>query len=154
MEDCDGVYNLAKAPIKNCLSDFIHLNYSGVPFYVSYLLSGPSFLVCGTKRDFFLPKIVFLCKKSIIIIIIAAKKRQRMESFVRMTLGRRQVNFVQAVIPLHTSSPSSSPSSSSPLSSLSISYHHQPILHHYHCHTHHYHRHRRRHCHHQDLVAT
>ena len=63
MEDSDGVYNLAKAPIKNCLSDFIYLNYSGVPFYVSYLLSGPSFLVCGTKRDFFLPKIVFLCKK-------------------------------------------------------------------------------------------
>ena len=92
-------------------------------------------------------------QKSIIIIIIAAKKRQRMESFVRMTLGRRQVNFVQAVIPLHTSSPSSSSSSSSSLASLSISYHHQHTLHNYHCHTHHYHRHRRRHCQHQDLVA-
>ena len=152
MEDCDGVYNLAKAPIKNCLSDFIHLNYSGVSTLLCFLPFIRALLPgLRNKKRFFLPKIVFLCKKSIIIIIIAAKKRQRMESFVRMTLGRRQVNFVQAVIPLHTSSPSSSSSSSS---SLSISYHHQPILHNYHCHTHHYHRHRRRHCHHQDLVAT
>ena len=106
-------YTTLQKPLKTAFQILLILYYSFLPF-IGALLPG-----LRHKKRFFLPKIVFLLQKSTII-IIAAKKRQRMESFVRMTLGRRQVNFVQAVIPLHTSSPSSSSS----LSSLSISYHH------------------------------
>ena len=52
MEDCDGVYNLAKAPIKNCLSDFIHLNYSGVPFSsFTWILDLGSWILDLAKGD-------------------------------------------------------------------------------------------------------